>query len=131
MIYMTKTEKVYLMLSSLSVYRNILNRSVVKGYLEMLKSFQETPDKFLSSYGEFYHLLCERGVAHRLAYTVTQAALFDENAFALAATAGKADQLSDSVIQATLRDCNAIKLACTLTPQEILADYKYKDELQE
>jgi len=128
---MTKTEKVYLLLSSLSVYRNILGRSVVKGYLEMLKSFQETPDKFLSAYGEFYHLLCERNVAHRLAYTITQAALFDENAFSLAATASKAEKLPESVLQATIRDCNAIKLACTLTPEEIFADYKYTDDIKE
>ena len=128
---MKKTEKVFLLLNSLSVYRNILCRSVVKGYLELLKSFQETPDKFLSAYGEFYHLLCERGVAHRLAYTITQAALFDENAFALAATAGKVEQLPKSVIDATIRDCNAIKFACTLTPEEILADYEHKDEIEE
>lgn len=128
---MKKTEKVYLLLKSLSVYRNIHNRSVVKGYIEMLKSFNETPDKFLSAYGEFYHLLCERGVANKLAYALTQTALFDKNAFSLAAAAGKAMNLPENVLGATVRDCNSIMFACSLKPQEILDEYKYAQDIQE
>lgn len=128
---MKKTEKVYLMLNSLSVYRNLMKRSIIKGYIELLKNFRETPDKFLNAYGEFYHLLCERGEAHRFAYAVTQAALFDENAFALAATGGKEDLLPESVINATLRDCKAILSACTLTAEEILSEYEYAEQISE
>lgn len=126
---MTKSKRIFMLLSSLSVYRGILNRSVMKGYINILKNLEENPTLFLNSYGEFYSLLCQRGVSHNLAYTVSQAALFDENAFTLAATGGKVDSLPESLIDATVRDCEVIKEACTLTAEDILNDYKYKEDI--
>ncbi|MCH5299539.1 MAG: ATP-binding protein [Ruminococcus sp.] len=128
---MTKTYRAYLTLSSLSVFRGILNRSVLKSYLNLLSKSQAEPDEFLSAYGEFYSLLCERNVSGKVAYTVTQAALFDENAFTLAAAGGKADELPDSVLIATKRDCEAILALCSLTADDIINDYSHKDDISE
>lgn len=128
---MTKTYRAYLTLSSLSVFRGILKRSVLKSYLNLLSKSQTEPDEFLAAYGEFYSLLCERNVSDKVAYTVTQAALFDENAFTLAAAGGKADELPDSVLTAAKRDCEAILTLCSLTADDIINDYKHKDDICE
>ncbi len=128
---MTKTKEIYLLLSSLSVYRGILDRSVMKGFMNILENIDASPEKFLSSYGEFYSLLCQRNVSDNFAYTVTQAALFDENAFTLAATGGKVDTLPQDLIDATIRDCQVIKKASVLTADDILQDYANKDNIKE
>ncbi|MBQ1507416.1 MAG: ATP-binding protein, partial [Ruminococcus sp.] len=76
---MDKVYKIRLMLSSLSVFRGILNRSVPRAFYELLGAAEETPEDFLSAYGRFYSLICERGCSDSLAYALTEAALFDEN----------------------------------------------------
>lgn len=128
---MTKTDRVCLLLNSLSVFRNILNRSVPGGYLNLLESVHSRPVEFLRAYGEFYSLLCQREVTDKLSYTLTQCALFDENCFTLACAAGRQDSLPDNVKTAAQNDCGAILSAGGLTPEEILADYKYRDEIAE
>lgn len=128
---MLKTVKVYYLLNALSIYRGILNRSVMKGYLNLLNAFNEPPEKFLSAYGEFYHLLSQRGVAHNLAGNITQAVLYDENIFTLSATADNIKDLPESVISATTNDLKAILFACTLTAEDILNEYAFKNQMLE
>lgn len=123
---MTETYKNYLLLNSLSVYRGILGRSVLKGYRGLLAASGGKPEEFLSAYGSFYSLLCERGVCDKLAYTITRAALFDENNFTLAAAAGETDSLSDTVIDAVKNDYNIIKSLCSLEAETILREYSAK-----
>lgn len=126
---MNKTSTAFYSLCSLSVFRGILERSVVKGYYKLLKNVNSEPEEFLNAYGEFYSLLCERGVAGNLAYTLTEAALFDENAFSLAAAGGDISALPQNVIEAVMRDCGAIKLLCSLTPEDILNDCLYGEDM--
>lgn len=128
---MIDTYKTYLMIRSLSVFRGILGRSVIKGYIKLLESCNSEPDAFLSAYGEFFSLLCERGVSDKLAYAVTETALFDENSFSLAAAAGKTSELSQSVISAVRHDCEAILSLCALEADDIINEYKHLDEIRE
>jgi hypothetical protein len=128
---MNNVTKTRLMLSSLSVFRGILNRSVPKAYYKLLLSLDEQPDVFLKAYGEFYSLICERNCSNSLAYSMTEAALFDENCFTRAAAGGKYAQLPDGVLKAVKRDCEAILAAANLTPEEVLSAYKYYDEISE
>lgn len=120
---MTRTHKTYLLLSSLSVYRGILARSVLSGYERLLASTLGEPDDFLSAYGGFISLLCERGVSDKLAYTITEAALFDENAFTLAAAGGKVDLLPKETLDAVRSDYEVIRALCSLSADEILSEY--------
>lgn len=117
------------MLSSLSVFRGILNRSVPKSYYNLLLSLNKEPDEFLRAYGEFYSLVSERGCSDRLAYSMTEAALFDENCFTLAAAGGTDNELPDEVLRAVKRDCEAILSAANLTADEVLSAYTYKSEI--
>lgn len=108
-----------------------MKRSVVKAYYKLLLSLDSKPDEFLNAYGDFYSLISERGFSNRLAYAMTEAALFDENCFTRAAVAGKYDTLPDNVLKAVKRDCEAILAASSLASEEVLKAYKYYDEIKE
>ena len=126
---MNNVIKTRLMLSSLSVFRGILGRSVPKAYYNLLMSLEKEPDEFLRAYGEFYSLISERNCSDRLAYSMTEAALFDENCFTRAAAAGKYNSLPKGVLRAVKRDCEAILSAAKLTSSEVLGAYSRYDEI--
>lgn len=128
---MNNVTKTRLMLSSLSVFRGIMKRSVPKAYYNLLLSLDKQPDEFLKAYGEFYSLVSERGCSDRLAYSMTEAALFDENCFTLAAAGGTDNVLPVEVLRAVKRDCEAILSAANLTADEVLDAYTYRDEIAE
>lgn len=128
---MNNVNRTRLMISSLSVFRGIMKRSVPKAYYRLLMSLDKEPDEFLNAYGDFYSLISERNCSDRLAYSMTEAALFDENCFTRAAAAGKYNLLPQNVLKAVKRDCEAILAAASLTSSEILASYKYYDEISE
>lgn len=120
-----------MLLNSLSVFRNILNRSVIKGYKKLLESAALPPAEFLSAYGEFFNLLSERGMTDGLAAYITEAALFDENCFTLAAAGDKTDTLPENVISAVKADCEIIIKLSELKADDIIDEYKYKDDIFE
>lgn len=128
---MNSVNKVRFMLSSLSVFKGIMKRSVVKAYYDLLLSLESEPDVFLNAYGNFYSVISERGFSNRLAYALTEAAMFDENCFTRAAAAGKYNTLPDDVLSAVKRDCEAILEASKLTPEDIISAYSHNDEIKE
>ena len=128
---MNNVNKTKLLLSSLSVFRGIMKRSVVKAYYKLLLSLDSEPDEFLNAYGDFYSLISERNCSSKLAYSMTEAALFDENCFTRVAAAGKYDLLPENVLKAVKRDCEAILAAASLTPEEVLSSYNYYDEIKD
>lgn len=128
---MTKSRKTYLLLCSLSVFRGILNRSVIKGFRNLLENLDSEPADFLRAYGEFFSLLAERGFSDNLSEAITQTALFDENCFSLAAAAGRENQLNKSVLTAVSHDLEAISALCSLSADNILNDYSHIEQLAE
>lgn len=126
---MNATKEAALMMSSLSIYKGILNRTVPKAYFKLLRSIDKPVFEFTQAWGDFFSLLCDRGYADSLAECLTEAALFDENAFSKAAAAKKEKTLPSQVISAIRRDIFAIKRISSITPDQILNDYVYRDEL--
>ncbi|MEE1061675.1 MAG: ATP-binding protein [Ruminococcus sp.] len=126
---MNKAKQTLYLLSSLSVFRGILNRSVPKAFYRLLLSLDKPVQEFLSAYGEFFSLISERGCSDKLAYSMTEAALFDENCFTRAAAAGKYDTLPENLLKAVKRDCEAILNASSLTADELIESYTYAEEL--
>lgn len=129
MILMNNVKQLTLRLSALSVFRGIMNRSVPAAFYRLLCACDSAPDAFLRAYGAFVSLLCERGCADRLAYTLTEAALFDENCFTRAAAGGADADLPAETLDAARRDCETILLASRLTSDELLAAYERRGEL--
>ncbi|MBQ6387096.1 MAG: ATP-binding protein [Ruminococcus sp.] len=128
---MNQVELIRLRFASLSVFRGILTRSVPRAFYRLLSSLDKPPEQFMESYGEFYSLICERGCADRIAYALTEAALFDENCFTRAAAGGTYRELSAETLCAVRRDCETILAASALSTDEVLAAYSYADRCRE
>lgn len=127
---MTKTEEYALKIKSLSIYKGILNRSVPKQFLNLLEKSNSLPSEFLSAWGDFFALLCEKGCQDNLCTYITKAALYDENSFSKASASDKLSDLPESIISAAQRDISIIVEASLISPQQILNDYKYKEEIK-
>lgn len=117
------------MISSLSVYKGILNRTVPKAFYKLLCAYDSEPMEFTTAWGDFFYLLCERGYSDNLCGCITATAFYDENCFSRAAAAGKEKDLPLEVIKAARRDVEAIVRVGSMTPDEILEGYKYKDKI--
>ncbi len=126
---MKATKEAALLMSSLSIYQDILKRTVPKAYFDLLCAADKPVLEFTRAWGQFFALLCDRGYADSLAKCLTEAALFDENAFSKAAAAGREKTLPSEVISAVRRDISAIVRISALSPDKILDDYLYRDEL--
>lgn len=124
-----KIERTALMLGSLSVYKGILNRTVPKAFYKLLCSYDAPPKEFLSAWGEFFFLLCERNYSDNLCGCITATAFYDENCFSRAAAAKKEKELPPQIIEAARRDVQTIVNAGSLTPEGILSCYKYKEDI--
>ena len=116
-------------MASLSVYKGILNRTVPKAFYRLLWAARgDSLEAFLNAWGDFYDVLCMRGYSENLAGCITGTALFDENAFSLAAAAGTA-VLPEGVRRAVRRDLAVIWRNHSIQPvaypdQQRLADLK-------
>lgn len=128
---MNNVNKCKMLLSSLSVFRGIMNRSVPKAFYELLLSLDKKPEEFLGAYGKLCSMLCERGCADKFAFAISETALFDDNCFARAATAGRQGELPENVVSAVKTDCDAILTAAKLTSDEVLEAYTHADEIKE
>lgn len=127
---MTKTEECALRLKSLSIFKGILNRSVPRTYLRLLEKINSEPGEFLSAWGEFFALLCEKRCQDGLLTYITKAALYDENSFSKAAARGALSELPQSITDAVSRDITIIVECSALPPQRIIEDYKYRNEIK-
>ena len=116
-------------MSSLSIYKDIMKRTVPKAYFELLRSVDKPIFEFTRAWGNFFSLLCDRGYADSLALCITEAALYDDNAFSRAAAAKKEKELPSEIIEAVRRDISVINRISAITPDRVLNDYLYRDEL--
>ena len=116
-------------MASLSVYKGILNRTVPKAFYRLLWEAEGgSLESFLNAWGDFFAVLCMRGYSENLAGCITGTALFDENAFSLAAAAGTA-VLPEGMRCAVKRDLAVIRKAATLTPKEIRESCAFAKEI--
>ncbi len=129
--FMNEVNTAKLNLSSLSIFRGILLRSVPKAFYNLLCALDKPPEDFLRLYGEFFALISERGCADRLAYSFTEAALYDENCFTRSAAGGTHNELPDEVLKAVRRDCEAILAAANLSSEQVLKAYCRYEEIAE
>ncbi len=128
---MNKTTEAAMLMSSLSVYRGIMQRTVPAAFYRLLCAVKLPVHDFLRSWGEFVGLLCDRGYSDSLARCLTEAALFDENSFSRAAAAGNFDILKKGVLDAAKRDICAINKISRITADDIISDYFENQELED
>lgn len=128
---MNKCKEAALKIASLSVYKGILKRTVPAAFYRLLwatvNSGNGGIENFLASWGDFFAVLCERGYSESLSECITQTALYDENAFSLAAAAGKID-LPVPVKDAVERDLQIILDVSSITPGELIESCAFSEE---
>ena len=105
-------------MASLSIYKGILRRTVPKALYDLL--WAQTDESFLRAWGALFAALCERGMSGNLTGSLTEAALYDENAFSLAAAAGR--EIPAALREAAGRDLGMILELGALTPADLLED---------
>ena len=105
-----------LLMSSFSVYKGILHRTVPNAFYRLLCAYDAPPVEFARAWGEFFALLCDRGYSGNLSRCLSETALFDENAFSKAAAAGKADQLAAPVKKGCQTRYEIIHRSALFTP---------------
>ena len=110
--------------ASLSIYRGILNRTVPHAFYRLL--WADTREGFLQAWGHFFAVLCERECSENFAGHLTSTALYDENAFSLAAAA-KQSTFPPSMLAAVKRDLQIILRLSRLTPEDLLEDCEFED----
>ncbi len=126
---MNAAKEAALLMTSLSVYRGILDRTVPKAYSRLLNAWDKDIFTFAEAWGHFFSVLCDRGACDSFAKCLSETALFDENAFSRASAEGTERQLPSSAINAVRRDIAAIRKLCCLSPDTILENYPHRDEL--
>ena len=114
-------------MASLSIYKGILDRTVPGAFYRLLKAGCKCAASgkekhrlaFLEAWGSFFAVLCRRGFSDSFARCLTQTALFDQNAFSLAA-AGAQETMEESMKQGILRDISVISQLAQITPEFLL-----------
>ena len=125
------TERYALLLSALSIYQGVLNRSVPKAYYRLLCCHNAPPAEFLEAWGAFASLLYARGYAENLCGCITKAALYDENCFSKAAAKKQENTLGTELLRAARRDLDSLTGAGMLTPEDILSGYRFREEIRD
>lgn len=126
---MLQSEEAALLLSSLSVYKGILDRTVPGAFYRLLCSFDAAPLEFARAWGSFFALLCDRGYSENLAGCISETVLYDENAFSKAAAGAKEKELPAPVKAAVRRDVTIIRTVSQITPDQLLQGYRRREEL--
>lgn len=125
---MDRIRQAAMKMASLSVYRGILNRTVPQAFYRLL--WAGTEQDFLNAWGNFCAVLCERGYEENFSGCLTGTALYDENAFSLAAAAG-GTEFSPSMLGAVERDLRIVRELSFLTPRDFLENCAFRAELSQ
>lgn len=116
---MNLTQTIALRLSSLSVYRGVLEQPVPKALCHLLaavESAAQSPAAFYEAWGALFSALCREKSEASLSGCLTQAALLDENPYSVACAAGQS--VSPLLERAARRDLALLREAGTLLPQD-------------
>lgn len=109
-------------LSSLSVYRGLLDCPVTGSYYRLLQAAAafdaENPLPFFAAWGQFFSVACGHNAEENLSGVITDGALYDDNIFSRAGAGGEV--IGMPLRQAVERDLRILLSAVQLTPEEIL-----------
>lgn len=126
---MNPVKKAVWLFSAISIYKGMLNRSVVSAFVRLLKKNEAPPQEFLSAWAQFFHVLSEKGHTESFSQSFIEAALFDENCFSTAMA--KNEAVPAAVENAVVKEMQTILSLSKITPETVLECYKEKDAIAE
>lgn len=113
-----------LALSSLSVYRGVMRRTVVSSLHRLLQSsLEDDAFAFVSAWSDYFMALAKKGMTSNVGACIGQAALYDENVLSRSAVRGKLDDLPSEVVRAATRDLDVLMDAAATSPEDLLDDF--------
>lgn len=117
---MKPIQKMIFQLSSVSVYRGVLQEPVPKALMELLTATiyaHDRPMAFYRAWGDFFAALCEQGAEDSLAGCMSRAVLYDDNCYTRACAAGQ--PASDTLLAAVQQDLSVLLEAAYVTPKQV------------
>lgn len=114
---MNKRSRAAEAMASLSIYKGICKRTVPGAFYRLL--WARGRQRFLRAWGDFFAALCARGASENFAGHLTEAALYDENGFSLAAAAGRRD-FPKAMMRAVQQDLETILWLSRLRAEDLL-----------
>ncbi len=117
---MKPIQKMIFQLSSVSVYRGVLEQPVPKALSELLTATiyaNQQPMAFYRAWGDFFAALCEQGAEDSLAECMAQTVLYDENPYTRACAGG--DTVSETLSMAVVQDLSVLIRAACVSPDEV------------
>ncbi len=117
-----------LQMESLSIYSGVLRQPVPKALLCLLWAAGLNAKALAAAWGGLVQALAEENAIEGFAQAVSQAVLYDENPFSLTA-AKQSGAVPAGLREAAKRDLAVLTKAAAVTPQDILADCPFRDEV--
>ena len=122
---MSKVTEARLYLSSLTLYRKILDDDVVGGFLNLLHAAKGCDlQSFAGAYGEFFVRLSDCRADLDLSSHLEELVKFDDNAFSRAAAAKRPSDGGAGLMMAAKRDFSLLHRAVSITAEEIKTEAK-------
>jgi hypothetical protein len=121
---MNRLQETVWSLSSLSIYRGLLDCPVTGSYYRLLQAAAqldlENPLPFFDAWGAFFGVACDGHAEGNLSGVITDGALYDDNCFSRAGAAG--ETVSDGLRHGVERELDILRRAAAWTPEEILEE---------
>ena len=128
---MNMIKKSAYLLTSISIYKNVVLDDVVSAFHKLLFSTLENSETFISNWSNFYSLLSLKGYQDNFTKYVKDIILYDENIFTLEISRGNIDKINDNLLKVVENELETLLKISKITPQEIFNNYKNNEELQD
>jgi hypothetical protein len=117
---MNQIQRAAAALSSLSVFRGVLDQAVPRAFYRLLWAPQGSEREFFEAWGAFSASLCEQNGCDSLSRCLTEPVLDDDNAFSRMAASGTAE-FPPALLEAASRDLEILLDAAALSPEDVLS----------
>ncbi len=128
---MNSTKRYALLLSSISIYKNVISDEIISAFYKLLNSTTSSNQEFINSWSNFYSMLVQTGYQDDFSGYVNQTILYDENIFTLEATKNNVQNLPESIQSIVKTELDILLQISNITPDDIFNAYSNKDELAE
>lgn len=124
-------QKTILLASSLSIYKNVLNNPAQKAFINLINSTSLPKEDFFKAWGEFFSVLSENEYTQNFYACMKNSVIYDENCFSRAIAGGTENTLAQPIISAAKRDMKIILDIGKITPNDVINNLLYKEDLKE
>lgn len=112
-------KKLGIMLSSVSIYREVLKDEVFESITKIVTNQHENENQAIEIYSNMFHLLCNSKWGGNLCDYVYDKIIYSENLFTLECAKGNFEKIPTYIIDAVKNDLSVFYTIANLTPDEL------------